>query len=127
LVVLSACDTGRAATRWPEVHGYTGIDGAFLSCGARAVISSLWEVHDLAGLLFSVALHEALRRGAAVNDAFAGSVDLLRSGRYQQADAVANAELLDAVAPDWREILDEVGGKLTDPFYWATFKLSGLP
>jgi CHAT domain-containing protein len=127
LAVLSACDTGRSTTRWPEVHGYTGIDGAFLACGARTVISSLWEVHDLAGLLFSVALHEALVAGAAPSDAFTLAVDLLRSGRYEQLDGSTTAEVLDATAPTWRETVEEVGADLTDPFYWATFKLSGLP
>ena len=126
LVVLSACDTGRAVTRWPQIENYTGIDGAFLACGARSVISSLWEVDDLAGLLFSVALHQALAEGAGLVQAFARGVQMLRSGRYLGMDGSPEAALLDAVAAGWREDVDEVREELTDPYYWAVFKLSGL-
>ncbi len=126
LVVLSACDTGRAVTRWPQIENYTGIDGAFLACGARSVISSLWEVDDLAGLLFSVALHQGLAEGAGLVQAFARGVQMLRSGRYLSMDGSPEAALLDAVAAGWREDVNEVREELTDPYYWAAFKLSGL-
>jgi CHAT domain-containing protein len=126
LVVLSACDTGRALTLWPQIENYTGIDGAFLACGARSVISSLWEVDDLAGLLFSVALHQALAENASLVQAFARGVQMLRSGRYLEMDGSPEARLLDAVALGWREDVEEVGDELKDPYYWAVFKLSGL-
>jgi CHAT domain-containing protein len=126
VAVLSACDTGRAATRWPQVESYTGIDGAFLACGAQSVVSSLWEVDDLAGLLFSVAFHEALASDATILDAFTSGVEVLRSGRYQHLDGSDTAKVLDASAPTWREDLSELGPALMDPYYWAVFKLAGL-
>jgi len=89
-------------------------------------ISSLWEVLDLASLLFSVALHDALSEGATPYEAFTRGVELLKSGRYQKLDGSTMAEVLDASAPARREAVDEAGPDLTDPYYWATFKFSGL-
>jgi hypothetical protein len=51
---------------WPAVQNYPGIDGAFLACGGTAVVSSLWEVLDIAGLLFTTALHYQLVAGAPI-------------------------------------------------------------
>lgn len=126
IVVLSACDSGRATSRWPAVENYSGIDGAFLARGARVVVSSLWEVDDLAGLLFTTALHIELAAGADPLAAFAAGVDLLRSGRYLSLDGTPMADLLDRHAARWREEVDEVGDLFCDPFYWSVFKLSGL-
>jgi CHAT domain-containing protein len=127
LVVLSACFTGWADTRWPQVHSYAAIDGAFLTCGARCVISTLWEVYDLAGLLFSTAFHHELATNGSVSKAFAHGVETLRAKRYLNLDGSAEAALLDACAADWREQVAEVGDGLAHPYYWAVFKLSGLP
>lgn len=125
LAVLSACDSGRATLVWPEVQNYPGIDGAFLARGASVVISSLWEVMDLAGLLFTTTLHLKLTAGENVLDAFAASVDTLAGGRYLNLDDEPEAALLDEHAPGWRASIDELGEDLTDPYFWSVFKLSG--
>ena len=127
LVVLSACDTGRSRSSWPQIQNYLSIDGAFLACGARAVVSSLWEVDDLAGLLFSLELHQHLTTGADVQAAFSAATEFLRSGAYARLDESSpEAQQLDSGWPDWRQEVDEMGTEFTDPYYWAVFKLSGV-
>lgn len=126
VAVLSACDTGRATLVWPEIQNYPGIDGAFLASGATVVISSLWEVFDVAGLMFTTTLHQRLAAGSPVLDAFAVAIDTLASGRYLELDREPEAELLDRHAPGWRAIVGDVGEMLMDPYFWAVFKLSGL-
>ncbi|MDZ4848682.1 MAG: CHAT domain-containing tetratricopeptide repeat protein [Pirellulaceae bacterium] len=46
LVVLSACDSGRGSIQAGQ--GMVGLQHAFLSAGAKGVISSLWKVDDRA-------------------------------------------------------------------------------
>ncbi len=48
-VVLSACETGMI--RLDQSDEYVGLPAAFLYAGAPAVVSSLWEVDDLATAL----------------------------------------------------------------------------
>jgi CHAT domain-containing protein len=127
LVVLSACDTGRSSSSWPSLQDYLGIDGAFLACGARTVVSSLWEVDDLAGLLFSVELHRRLVSGTGIQTAFADATEFLRSGHYARLTMNSpQTQHLDTHWPQWRDHVTEVGAEFTDPYYWAVFKLSGL-
>lgn len=94
IVVLSGCGTanGRAVAG----QATEGLTQAFLTSGARAVVSSLWEVEDVATARFMKSFYDGLA-----------------SGRR------ASAALLDA-----RRRVATVEG--TDaPYYWASFVLSG--
>jgi CHAT domain-containing protein len=126
LVVLSACETGRALAVRQGFENYTGIDGAFLARGARTCVSTLWEVSDLPALLLSVVLHARLASGAAIRSAFDDAVAVLRRGgpaALPAADPVVG--ILDEVLPDWRS---EPGtAHLRHPYDWGAFKLSGVP
>jgi CHAT domain-containing protein len=59
LVVLSGCDTGRSAA--VDGDGVLGLHRAFLTAGARSVISSLWRVDDLTTGVLMKNLHRGLR------------------------------------------------------------------
>lgn len=90
LVILSACETGRALGRGEEVRG---IVRDALGAGARAVIVTMWSVHDAVSARVMSALYEALAAGEPAADA------LDHATRRLRAEAT-----------------------LAHPFYWAAFR-----
>jgi len=130
LVCLSACDSGVSATDLWRVDDYLGIDGAFLACGARAVLSTLWSVTDAVALLFTASVYHALAGGATPAAAYREAVAVVATGAYRGVDAShpVGAVLAEA-GIDWPaqvHELDEMAVDLAHPFYWGVFKLSGL-
>ena len=64
LVVLSSCYTGRGKIK---AEGVVGIARSFLAAGARAVITSLWEISDEATLVFMKHFYEQLMEGQSAS------------------------------------------------------------
>ncbi len=144
LVTLSACETGMTEfQRSPDE--YVGLPATFLRAGAPAVLSTLWEVDDIAsailvsefyrhhlgdGLLPAAALRAAQRwlRGAASDEIAAwisAAATLLHSG-IGDGDGRLERALgqLEAVG---REVENGAFGAqpFRHPFYWAAFALVG--
>lgn len=71
LVVLSACRTGVGELIPGE--GILGLGWAFLSAGARGLVTSLWSVDDAGSARLMIEFHERLASGAAPADALAES------------------------------------------------------
>ncbi|MBN2199168.1 MAG: CHAT domain-containing protein [Candidatus Aminicenantes bacterium] len=94
LVVLSACDTGLG----PHIHGegLQGLNRAFFSAGAGAVLMSLWAVHDEASAQLMARFHFHLRRGERIAEA-------LRRAKMELARSA----------------------ELSHPYYWAGFVVTG--
>jgi CHAT domain-containing protein len=65
-VVLSACDTGRAAAQGPEL---VGVVRGVLSAGARAALVSLWAAPDVPALLFMQHFHHLTAQDMALGSA----------------------------------------------------------
>ncbi|HEX2251675.1 MAG TPA: CHAT domain-containing protein, partial [Thermoanaerobaculia bacterium] len=97
LVVLSACRTALGEELAGE--GLMGLTQGFFAAGAQRVVSSLWDVDDLATAL----LMEHLYRG------------ILEEG-LAPAAALRQAQLTLAREPRWRA-----------PYFWAGFVLQGEP
>ncbi|MFY1634157.1 CHAT domain-containing protein [Solwaraspora sp. WMMB335] len=78
LAVLSACRTGWGQSTY---EGTLGLARAFLAAGARAVVVSLWPVHDEATADLMIELHRQLRSGLPVGEALRrGMLHLRRTG-----------------------------------------------
>ncbi len=89
LVVLSGCSSG--VGRIPAGAGLLGLARAWLSAGARAVVSSAWPVPDDSGELFQD-FYRRLRAAADRGDSLApaealerAQVDMLRSGTWRSS------------------------------------------
>ena len=94
LVTLSACDTGGGQDLGGE--GLMGLTRAFHYAGARSVLSSLWSVADVSTSELMARFYEALRGGAAKDEALA------RAQRGLIGDH-----------------------RFAHPFHWAAFQLAG--
>jgi CHAT domain-containing protein len=95
LVTLSACQT--ALGRAVTGEGMIGISRAFFYAGSNAVLASLWNVNDASTEELMRPFYRALARGTAIDDS-------LREAKISLIDA---------------------GGRLSHPYYWAAFVVSG--
>ncbi len=79
LVVLSACETGDG--RYADGEGLFGVARAFLECGTRNLVVTLWPVKDTAARDFALTIHCALIDGKSPSQAVRlGRAALLASG-----------------------------------------------
>jgi len=116
MAVLSACDTGMGRIGGGE--GLLGLQRAFHIAGAKTVVASLWQVHDVATRVlmerfYSNLWNKNLSKLEALREA---QLWMLREGRtYPGLKRGADRD-------------DEPGtvqnGRLP-PYYWAAFVLSG--
>jgi len=95
LVTLSACRTALGQEVTGE--GMVGLSRAFFYAGAGAVLASLWNVNDSAAAQWMGIFYDAVHRGAPIDE------------------AVRAAKLRFAAS----------GTRLSHPFYWAGFIVTG--
>jgi tetratricopeptide (TPR) repeat protein len=79
LVVLSACETGKGRRHGNE--GVSGLARAFLACGSRGVVCSMWSVDDRQTARLMTDLYTRLARGDSTTDALtAAKRSMIRDG-----------------------------------------------
>jgi CHAT domain-containing protein len=127
LVILNACRTGTHEGTGRTVQTLRSLESAFLARGAKAVVSTLWEITDLQGVVFSAVLHAYLGAGVDPHTAFTDTTRYLRAGQWQwffEGGPLLSAEsAIDSVLPDWRSHLDQQAAE--NPLFWAAFKITG--
>src|SRR6185369_6225905 len=128
LVNLAACSTGASTGRLGMARGYAGLDAAFLARGARSTLAAMWEVDDLAALLFNQAFYVALSSSSNVQAAYNAAVRFLRLGEYKAISLPSAIEFgLSMVHPNWRKDVARLDLSFQDSFFWAAFRCSGWP
>jgi hypothetical protein len=128
VVNIAACDSGVELRYELLPDEYLSMDHALLACGARTVISSLWELSGPVSLLFSACFYTRIAAGAQVSDAYLAALSAVRrSGESALPDTAVR--LLDLVSTTWREDLQReeqnAGVDISHPYFWAAHKCSG--
>nr|WP_239063506.1 MULTISPECIES: CHAT domain-containing protein [unclassified Streptomyces] len=128
LIVLNACRTGTHEGTGRTVQTLRSIESAFIARGAKAVISTLWDITDLQGVVFSAVLHAHLSVGADSHTAYTDTIRYLRRHRWrassEEGPVFAAESTIDAMLPDWRSHLDQQVAE--NPLFWAAFKITGV-
>lgn len=127
LVVLNACRTGAHEGTGRTVQTLRSLESAFLARGAKAVISTLWEITDLQGVVFSALLHAHLGAGIEPHTAFAATIRYLRAHQWREPSqggpVLSAGSAISSVLPDWRRYMDQQ--VVENPLFWAAFKITG--
>lgn len=128
VVNIAACDSGVELRYELLPDEYLSMDHALLACGARTVISSLWELSGPVSLLFSACFYTRIAAGAQVSDAYLAALSAVRrSGESALPDSAVR--LLDLVSATWHEDLQReeqnAGVDISHPYFWAGHKCSG--
>lgn len=127
VAVLLACHTGGHRPTGPVLHTPRGLDAAFFARGAQSVVSTLWEVGDVAALVFASSFHTALDLGVRPARAYRRALELLRHGEDIPCDAVTDraCSLLDHEHPGWREAIR--AQRRYGVWSWGALKFTGSP
>jgi CHAT domain-containing protein len=127
LVTLSACDTGRFFQPSHTFQEYRGIDGIFMAKGARAVISTLWSVDDVAAALVMSRMYYELSRNETIDHALSIAVKQLRRGFLENMPQdPAFSMALDQYFSEWRKKVRLAGESYKHPITWGAFRASGI-
>jgi hypothetical protein len=126
LVVLSACRSGQQDPYAPDES--LDLASLFLAAGARAVLTNLWPIDDLAAGLFIWRMFEAWDwgRGLALASAVSHAGLWLKDLTVRDLNEFADGH------PGWRgpirrrtRFLSLDLKRFNEPYYWSTFALTG--
>lgn len=132
LVILSACETGVPGAKAPDETLTLGT--SFFGAGAEGVVSSLWQVADLATLVLVTCLYGFLAENLGPAESLARAQAVLRDKSRAEIEAHLTALRDAGRLPEdtLAVVLDELGkrgdasGKpLSAPDYWAAFVFTG--
>jgi CHAT domain-containing protein/tetratricopeptide (TPR) repeat protein len=133
LITLAACET--AITGRENINTeYVGLTSAFLQAGAANILSTLWQVDEIANAWFTIYFYQQLLSGKSPAEALAITQRWLQTVTWQELiDWLAQFSSLEVVE-DYvdEEILKKEGKigldrttKYSHPYYWAAFTLTG--
>lgn len=124
LANLAACSSGLSAGQLDNYRTYAGMDVSFMIKGTKSVISTLWNVSDLAAFLYSSCLYWQLSKGKSIEDSHKISIDYLKQNKYSTGKIDTDLkDILNAIYPNWEDLINKNISKVT---YWGCFKISGI-
>jgi tetratricopeptide (TPR) repeat protein len=136
LVVLSACETGLGDVKVGE--GVFGLRRSFVVAGAKTLVMSLWEVHDLVTIILMERFYQNLLiRGLSRNESLRDAQSYTRDLTIKQLrDPWLSPEMIERLSSGnenyrrelkkWAEQSD-TDRPFTAPYYWGAFICQGDP
>jgi CHAT domain-containing protein/Flp pilus assembly protein TadD len=140
LITLAACET--AITGRENINTeYVGLSSAFLQAGAANILSTLWQVDEIANAWFTIYFYQQLLSGKSPAEALAITQRWLQTVTWQNlADWLTEISqlpqleigIIDRLTARTTNMLKEGGTigldrptKYSHPYYWAAFTLTG--
>ncbi len=140
LITLAACETAITGREKIDTE-YVGLSSAFLQAGAANVLSTLWQVDEIANAWFTIYFYQQLLTGKSPAVALAITQKWMQSVTWQnladwltQLSQLTHLEIgiIDRLKARITNTLKEGGTiglnrptKYSHPYYWAAFTLTG--
>jgi CHAT domain-containing protein len=132
LVTLAACETAITGREKIDTE-YVGLTSAFLQAGAANVLSTLWQVDEIANAWFTIYFYQQLLAGKSPAVALTMTQRWMQRVTWQNLAAwLTQFGSLETVADYVKEIFEKEGKlgldcptKYSHPYYWAAFTLTG--
>jgi tetratricopeptide (TPR) repeat protein len=140
LITLAACETAITGREKIDTE-YVGLTSAFLQAGAANVLSTLWQVDEIANAWFTIYFYQQLLAGKSPAVALALTQRWMQSVTLQnladwltQLSQLTHLEIgiIDRLKARITNTLREGGTiglniptKYSHPYYWAAFTLTG--
>lgn len=132
LAILSACQTGVGEYR--DYLGVRGLRRSFQLAGAETVISTMWNVSDLATTLFMYAFYSNLNETLdckkalyyAKNYVKTATVEKIKTELYQDFSELLIGSGNMEIYREFRDLIvfgNEMDIPFSSPYYWAGFSL----
>ncbi|WP_310487002.1 CHAT domain-containing protein, partial [Chamaesiphon sp. VAR_69_metabat_338] len=140
LITLAACETAITGREKIDTE-YVGLTSAFLQAGAANVLSTLWQVDEIANAWFTIYFYQQLLAGKSPAVALTITQRWMQQVTWQnladwltQLSQLTNLEIgiIDRLNARITNTLKEGGTiglniptKYSHPYYWAAFTLTG--
>ncbi len=134
LVTLAACETAITGSESITAE-YVGLVSAFLSAGARYVLSTLWRVESEASMVLIVEFYRNLGQGMTPAAALRQAQSFLAHANRQTLKNWLSEALELVTSSSMKRLLrqrqkdiesSELDQPFSHPYFWAPFTLTGL-
>jgi tetratricopeptide (TPR) repeat protein len=132
LITLAACETAITGREKIDTE-YVGLTSAFLQAGAANILSTLWQVDEIANAWFTIYFYQQLLAGKPPAVALNITQRWLQTVTWQAlAGWLTQFTAIETIEDYVKEIFKEEGKigldrstKYSHPYYWAAFTLTG--
>ena len=138
LAILAACETAIVTT--DDTSDYIGIQSAFLRAGTRTILSTLWNIDEIASTWFIIHFYKQILNGEKASIALRATQTWMQTLTWEELyQWITNLSEIEDLTYRWRkelhqsiEDIQKEQGKINDirtpyanPYYWAAFTLVG--
>ena len=138
LAILAACETAIVTT--DDTSDYIGIQSAFLRAGTRTILSTLWNIDEIASTWFIIHFYQQILNGETASIALRTTQTWMQTLTWEELDQwITDLSQIENLTYRWKKELcqsiediqkeqgkmNEIRTPYANPYYWAAFALVG--